>query len=386
MAHYSTSEENRDEKLSRPTFLRTARQLGLTLIALAGAVLAVQFGASELGRRAEAAPDPEPAQQIPVSTKPLKIEHGYTVRRTFIGQVEPQKTTSLSFELAGRLSDVLVEEGDYVRKGQLLANQDVSLLKSEQVQLQASRAATKAQLRFADQTVERNSALTERGFTSQAGLDEALSRQSELRARITEIDARLENVEIRISKSELVAPFDGQITDRLVDGAETLNPGQPVLGLLELRKPQVRIGIALDVRKEELKSATIEIDGREHTATLIVLRPDVDPVTRARTAVFELDTLEDPVFGQTAQLVFRKEVAAEGVWLPTTSLKEGARGQWTVLMVDAENTVRAAGVEILYVEGDRVFVRGAFPDGTILIDEGPQRVTVGQSVSRSDAS
>lgn len=381
---YSTRQATKPSHLKR--ILKAAGNAGLTLVVVAGAVVVVQLAASEIGRRAEAAPDPAPAHTISVAVKPLKFEKAYTVRRSFVGQVEPQKTTSLSFELPGRLSEVAAEEGDFVRKGQLLARQDVSLLKSEQAQLVASKAATEAQLRFADQTVARNSKLTESGFTSQAGLDEALSRQSELRARIREIDARLDNVAIRIAKSELVSPFDGQITERLVDGSEALGAGQRVFVLLELRKPQVRIGVALDVTEAELTDAKIEVDGQEHPATLVALRPDVDPVTRTRTALFELDTLDDPVFGQTARLVFFETVAADGVWLPTASLKEGARGQWTVLTVDQDNTVRSAGVEILYADGDRVFARGAFPEGTVLIDEGPHRVTVGQIVAVSDPS
>ena len=106
-----------------------------------------------------------------------------------------------------------------------------------------------------------------------------------------------------------------------------------------------------------------------------------DPVTRTRTAIFAIEGDTALTFGQTARLLVREDVPAEGLWIPTTSLKEGVRGQWTILMVDPEDTVRAAVVEILHAESTRVFVRGGFPDGTKLIDEGPQRVTVGQKVA-----
>ena len=54
--------------------------------------------------------------------------------------------------------------------------------------------------------------------------------------------------------------------------------------------------------------------------------------------------------------------------------------------VDAENTVRTVSVQVLHGDGDKVFVRGAFPDGTKLIMSGPQRVTVGQTVDPQPAS
>ena len=352
----------------------------LTFAVIAGAGYAVQFGSGELARRAEAAPLPEAAQLIPVSASPLTIVDGYNVTRAFVGQVEPQKTVSLSFELSGRLQAIGADEGDWVTEGQVLASQDLSLLTSEETRLQASRTAAEAQLRFAMQTVERNEELTRRGFATQAGLDEALSRQDELHARIAEIDASLENVAIRVAKSQIIAPFDGRVTERLVDGGEPLGAGQRVFGLVELRKPQVRIGVPLDLTEAQLEAAEIEIGADVYPAALVTLRPDIDPVTRTRTAIFEIDTETQPAFGQTARLMVAETIMEPGLWLPTTSLQEGLRGQWTILTVDPEQTVRAASVEILHAESDRVYVRAAFPDGTMLINEGPQRVTVGQQV------
>ena len=358
----------------------------LTLAVVAGAVLAVQYGTSELARRAEAAPAPEAAPLIPVAVTPLVMEAGYETTRAFVGQVEPQMTVSLSFELPGRLDSLNVDEGDWVAAGDVLATQDLSLLTTERARLTASRAAAEAQLRFAGQTVERNSALAQRGFSAQAALDEALARQDELTARITEIDAALADVAIRVEKSQIIAPFEGRITERMVDGGETLGAGQRIFGLVAVQKPQVRIGVPLSQTAAQLEAAAIELDGAMYLSNLVTLRPDIDPVTRTRTAIFEIDTDMQPAFGQTARLILKEVVAAEGVWLPTTSLQEGVRGQWTVLTVDPGDIVRPAPVEILHAEAERVYVRGAFPAGTRLVQAGPQRVTVGQQVTPQDAS
>ncbi|MEO0866092.1 MAG: biotin/lipoyl-binding protein, partial [Pseudomonadota bacterium] len=104
---------------------RLILQVGLTIVVVAGAVFAVQFGASELGRRADAAPTPDAADLIPVSASPVIVQDSYRVTRSFIGQVEPQKTVSLSFELPGRIDTIHVNEGDWVAAGQVLADEDL---------------------------------------------------------------------------------------------------------------------------------------------------------------------------------------------------------------------------------------------------------------------
>ena len=367
----------------RKVAMRMARVLvrtTLTLAVIAGAVLAVRYGSTELANRAAAAPTPDAAPAIPVSVTPLVRESGYDIQRAFIGQVEAAKTVSVAFELPGLLSDILVDEGDHVTKGQVLARQDIAILEAERDRLDASKAANAAQLKFAEQTVERAEGLRARGFAPQSGVDEALARRDELTGKIAEIDASLANVSILLSKSQLEAPFDGRVTQRAVDGGEALSAGQMVVELVELGAPQVRVGVPLDFDKDRLAEVQIELEGAVVPASLISIRPDIDPVTRTRTAIFGLDGDIAPAFGQTARLLVTEQVAADGVWVPLKSLKEGVRGQWTLLAVDDAQTVRSAQVEILHAETDRVFARTALPDGTPLIDSGPQRVAVGQRV------
>ncbi len=375
----SPSEPTRQGLFSR--VLRGTVRLGLTVSVIAVAAAAVYVGTAELTRRADAVPAPDAAAVTPVSVTPIISENAYTVDRVFIGQVEPQRSADVSFELNGRLDQILVDEGDAVAKGQLLATLDIALLEVERDRLTASRDAIAAQLAFAKKTVERNAKLIGQGFTSQARLDEAVAQQDELLSRIGELDAGLRDVTVRIEKSSIEAPFAGQITSRQVDGGETLRSGELVLGMVELVSPQVRIGIPLDVDPVLLADVEIEIAGQSYLAELATLRPDIDPVTRTRTALFDLKDGPDVAFGQTARVHVLDPVESAGTWVPTTSLKEGTRGQWTLLVADAQKTVRLATVEVLHAEDDRVFVRGQFPDGTVLIDQGPQRVTVGQRVA-----
>ena len=258
---------------------------------------------------------------------------------------------------------------------------DTRLLDAERKRLEANKAAFDAQLRFATLTVERQSELSDRGFASQAALDEALSRSQELTSRIAEIDAALTSNAVQRAKSSIYAPFTGRVTERFVDGGESLSPGQPLVEIVEDAAPQLRVGLPIEVGEGHLAKASAIVAGIPYEVSLITLRPDIDPITRTRTALFGGKDAADMAVGQTARLTLHDEVASEGFWVSVTSLKEGLRGQWTLLVVDADNVVRSATVQPLHTNGDDVFVQGAFPEGVRLIDSGPQRVSVGQTVN-----
>ncbi|MEM9341943.1 MAG: efflux RND transporter periplasmic adaptor subunit [Pseudomonadota bacterium] len=373
-----------DAKTQKPGLLRrvgraTVRTV-LTLGVAAPAIVAVQMGSQELGRRADAAPAPDAAPAMPVEVAPIVLSPGYEVTRSFIGQIEATRTAAVSFELPGRLSEILVDEGDTVAEGQHVATLDTRLLNAERERLEASKAALEAQRKFAEQTVARQENLSDRGFASQAALDAAVAATDDLRSRIAEVDAALLSNGIQVEKSKVYAPFSGRVTERLVDGGESVSPSQGLVEIVEDGAPRLRVGVPLDITEADLAAAVIEIDGVPSGARLISLRPDVDAVTRTRTAIFEVSGEAGVTFGQTARLLLSDTVEMPGIWVPVTTLKEGQRGQWTLLAVDGENTVRSMTVQVVHSAGDQVFVRGAFPKDAQLITTGPQRVTVGQTV------
>jgi RND family efflux transporter MFP subunit len=366
---------------SRALFRGTGR-LTLTVAVVAAAGAATILGAQILADRAAAAPTPEGAPAIPVAVRPLTIETGYAVERSFVGQVEPARSVDLSFELPGRVDSVAVDEGDTLRQGDVVARQDTRLIEAEIARLTASRTALEAQFDFASRTLERSNELNTRGFASTERLDGAIAARDELAARIAEVEAALLDVSIRLEKATLHAPLDGRVTVRRIDGGESLSPGQPILTLVSTEDPVVRVGVPLDIADKLPATATIRIDGRDHLARLQSVRPDIDPVTRTRTALYTLPGAGDAVFGQTARLVLTETIDVAGTWVPLRSLKENAGGVWTILTLGPDDRVRTAAIEVLHTEGDRVFVRGSFPAGTLAIDEGPQRVTPGQTVRR----
>lgn len=357
-----------------------AASLALTIAVIAGAGLAVLQGSAFLAERADAAAPPPEAPALPVATRPLRIAEGYEVDRRFLGEVAPRQATVLSFELGGQITGIAVDEGERVAEGAILARLDTALLDTEAAQLEAARAALEADLAFAERRLARQEELKDRGFSPDEALDEARASRDALTARIGEVEARLRNVRVRREKSLLRAPYDGVVAERRADTGATVAAGAPVLRLTETGTAEVRVGLPLWVPAETGTAWEVTVAGTTHAATLTALLPEIDPVTRTRTALLEIADAQAP-FGAVAEVTVPQRIAARGAWVPRGALREGAPGVWTVLVVDDSETVRAAPVEVLHAEAGRVYVAGGLADGLALVIGGPHRVVPGQKVT-----
>lgn len=370
------------QSLSR-RLMRHVTRISLTLVIAAGAIGAVIVGSGFLQSRAAAVAMPDAAEPVGVSVEAVTFLSGYTRTRQFIGQVEPANQIALAFELGGRMVERPVQEGETVEAGQVIARLDIELLQAERDRLVASRDALSAQFGFADRQLERSAALRKQGFSSVAREDEARAARDELQNRIIETEAALAAVDIRLEKSVLRAPRAGQVGELFADPGSTLDAGQPVLSLIEKTAPRLRVGVPVDLDPAMLEAVEVQIGDSVHAARLLHLRPDIDPATRTRTAIFALTAEQAPVFGRTARLLLDADIAARGAWVPIDALREGDGGVWTVLIAD-DGTVRSAAVEVLHAQADRAFVTGSFEEGALLIERGAHRLVPGQRVRTLD--
>ena len=99
-----------------------------TVAVIAASVAAVLVGASLIAERAAAVPPPPRAPLTPVAVAAVAPQPGYRVTRRFIGQIEAPGRIDLGFELAGRVVEILAQEGDRVSRGAPLARLDTAAL------------------------------------------------------------------------------------------------------------------------------------------------------------------------------------------------------------------------------------------------------------------
>lgn len=365
--------------------LRSGLTALVTLSVAGAAAAAVMGGVALIGARGEGRAALMAAPPLQVDVLQIEMVQGYDVTRRFIGQIEAATRADLAFELGGRITEVLVEEGDVVAPGSVLARLDTSALVPQRAALVAELTALAADAELAQLTLSRNDVLAERGFRSVAAQDEARLTLARAQARMAAVQAQIAGVDVQLEKSVLTAPFAARIGARLADPGQTVAAGQSALVLFDTAPPLARIGLPPELAARLAIGARMRlvVGGTALETTLRQLRPDLDPVTRSRSVVVAVPQAQAPVLGDTVALELTEHVPEPGFWAPLSALREGARGSWSVMALeqtaDGPRT-RPAAVEVLHMAQAHVFLRGALPPGARIIAQAPDRVAAGQLV------
>lgn len=393
----AAAEEAPRKQAKRGALARAGRFVGGLIVtaAVAGAVFVGVMAAQQtLQQRAADAPTPPPTPPLAVQTIQLERQEGYDAVERYAGRLEAARQTVLAFERAGRVAEVRVEEGDRVAADALIARLDVARLEAERARLDAEKTRLEAQLLLAQRTVERQRRLANRQFASEQALDEAVANEAGLAASIASIDAQRAALEVDIDDALLTAPFDGLIASRSVDPGAFTGPGAPVAEILEVGRPQARIGLSPE-QAERLREGDvypIEINGRMAEGRLVALRPDIAPTTRTVPALFDVTMTggaRPPAFGEVARIGLTRRIEEPGAWVPLSALQEGLRGLWTVYVAvpageDEGWRIGQEAVEIIHIADGRAYVRTALPDGARIVAAGVNRITRGQRVQPID--
>lgn len=364
---------------------RRLAQAGVTLLVIALAVAAVIGGAGVIGGTS-ASDRPEDPPRLPVAALEIERVDGYSVTRRFTGQIEAAARIDLGFEFGGRIADLLVDEGDLVPKGAVLARLDTSLLMPERAALEAELAALAATAELARLTLARNDRLTERGARPVTAQDEARLAVTRAEAQMAAIRARIAGVDVRRDKSVLHAPFAARVGTRMADPGQTVAAGQPVLVLFDAAPARARVGLPpmIAARLQLGDEVTVDIAGRSSTAHIRQIRPDLDPNTRSQSVILTLPNDSQPILGDTIALILEQTMPEPGFWAPLSALREGVRGSWSVMVIEttaAGEHVHPAAVEVIHTTSDRVFLRAQLAPGARIVAQAPDRVTTGQRVT-----
>jgi RND family efflux transporter MFP subunit len=151
----------------------------------------------------------------------------------------PGAEVRVSAERGGRLVRLDVQEGDPVRAGQVLAEIESDELRAALAEARGRVSEADAEVRLAELVRDRRRRLLAEQIVSAHDADEADRDLDRARARIVAARAEAARYEAHLRKSRIVAPLSGTVTARHVDPGETVETGDAVVTVADLRKLRV---------------------------------------------------------------------------------------------------------------------------------------------------
>ena len=293
-----------------------------------------------------------------------------------VGFLAPQDEARLSFKLGGVIETVAVEEGQTIRRGQLLAR-----LRSAEVEAavaQAREGAAKAK-----RDLERGQALFADGVATRENLDD-------LNTAASVAAAQLRSVEFNASYARIVAPADGMVLQQLAEKDELVAPGQPVLVVGGTRQGWVVKVAVADREVVQLRTglpARLRLDAfpaREFKGVVRTLARAADPATGSFQVEIAMEE-SAPGFGRGMVASALLPRITEGAAKPTmvianTALLEASGDRATVLVV-VDDRVQRRDARIGRLVGDRVEVLDGLKPGDQVVVEGASFVSAGDRVT-----
>ena len=303
----------------------------------------------------------------------------------FAGEVRPRIETRAGFQVGGRMTQRLVEVGQFVKQGQALATVDPQDYRAA---VEASDAArTSAQVDRDQQRADykRFQDLQAQGFISQAELDRRKASLDAAEARYAQTVANARVSGNQAAYAVLRAPHDAVVTVIDAEVGQVVSAGQSVVRLAQTGEKEVAIGIP-EQQLALLKGASdisvrLWAGGPPIKGRLRELSPVADTATRTFPARIALVNSPPTVaLGMTATVAFAVPLAQPVITVPLQALlvEGGATHTWRY--DPASNTVRRTRVRVGNVAGNEVVIAEGLEAGDVVVTAGAHQLKEGQKV------
>lgn len=210
------------------------------------------------------------------------------------GSIQPERRADLRAEVAATVMGVLKDNGQPVRRGDLLVRLDDTairdaLLSAQDAERAAGQAAEQAERQF-----QRLATLRASGMATAQQLEDAEIRRNTTRSELSAAKARVVQARQQLQRTEARAPFDGIVAERKVSAGDTAQVGKELLKVIDPRSLRFEGTVSADaianVRAGQAVSLRVNGFPQEFTGRVRLVAPTANPATRQIELVADLDT------------------------------------------------------------------------------------------------
>ena len=306
------------------------------------------------------------ASEKNIESYEVKIIEEFKINKLLPGKITPKRQSILGFEISGKLKKVVVDIGDEVNQGDLLAELEDS-------EALANYNEAKAKFSMFEKIFERSLSLNKDNFVSDQELEKAESN-------FLVAQAQFDKALIKFQQTKILAPYDGIIQNRFLDEGSIINASIPIVEILDSKFVEAKVSLPkslvniLDLGKEY----EFLIEDKEYIGKLTRIAPMSEKGTNNKLGLFEFNDFFNP--GATARLVLSTTESKKGAWVPLNSLSQSEQGLWNLYTVSSSNLAQKDYVELIHIENNMAYVSGTIKNGDLVIIGGASKVAEGQNI------
>lgn len=314
------------------------------------------------GKKGEKKEDtPVPVEVTTVA--PRSISTFYQTTAT----LEPEKRVDILSKIGGEVTEILAEEGDFVREGQVICRLNDAELRVAMDEARINRDKQKVEL-------ERVEAMHTQSLISD-------KEYQDIRYQFELAENRLESARVRFEYAHIKAPFSGVITSRLVDPGENIGVGtrlfvmadtQPLLLSMYLPEAEAR-----HVRRGQAVFIRPDTDpGAEFRGEILRIAPEVD--LRTGTVKVTAQTHGAGVPGSFVRVKILTDTHQDVLAIPRRSLVSDAGDRY--VFIAAADTVRRVEVQVGYEDESHAEITAGLSHGDTVVTAGVGGIREGTKV------
>ncbi len=299
------------------------------------------------------------------------IAQDYTQVVTLNGQTEAQRMVEIKAEINGNIEKVLIEEGNKVNKGDIIAQIETN-------DLYAMLQVAREQLKQREIEYRAAENLANKGFNSKIRLATA-------KAELESARANLKRAEIDFANTKVRAPFSGVLETRPVELGTYVQNGDPMATIVDLDPMYVVVSVS-ENRIHGVKKGSQAVvsfpDGRKFDGHIRYIASSSDPSTRTFRVEVEVPNPESEIIDGLTASVDLSGATVKAHHVSPAFLSLDDNGVVGVKVLDDENVVRFAPLKILADTDKNMWITG-LGDQARIITIGHQFVAAGQKIDNA---
>ncbi|MBQ4292732.1 MAG: efflux RND transporter periplasmic adaptor subunit [Muribaculaceae bacterium] len=292
----------------------------------------------------------------------------------YVGIVEENKSTAVSFTGMGLVNKVYVSEGQSVGRGQLLATIDGT-------QARNILAGAEAQMAQANDALARYSKIHDNGSLPEI-------QWVEIQSKVAQAKSQLAIARKNVADCRLIAPVSGVVGRINVNAGETAMPSQAVLSILDVNTVKIKVSIPEgeigDINANTPSSVFVEAVNLSTQGGRIEKSVSADALTHTYDIRINVKNPKRTLLpGMVANVTFHgaSNVGDGGDYsLPLTAVQKNASGKLFVWSIGNDSLVHRTPVAIGHTAGNRIAITSGLKAGQRIVVEGYQKLSEGTKV------